>query len=220
MKFLPNDSLSIASFSIFSSFFSQILPSLSSIFLNIPPCKFIITCENVRLIAEMNFETIYLDSWGIPKLTDLQELLTQLKCFQRLAEQEEKAIPKRISEAKSRLETQKAQEIELQEEYKQKSLLRDDLTVRLGVLKARNWFSSSMRVFEIILSLFLTNWFKISHLSTVDASLGLKSGVRGLWDLPSYPCQIQICKLSVLWDECTPYNYFEDFMSSIVTCIV
>lgn len=66
----------------------------------------------------------------------MQDLRAKLICFRRLAEQEERAAPRRIAEAKARLDIQKGKEVDLQEEYKHKSLSRDDLAVRLGVLKA------------------------------------------------------------------------------------
>lgn len=64
----------------------------------------------------------------------MQDAETQLKCFQRLAEQEERTLPVRLAAAKARLAKQTAQERDLQEQFKQKSLLRDDLTVKIAVL--------------------------------------------------------------------------------------
>ena len=69
----------------------------------------------------------------------LQDLQEKLNSFQRLAELEERAIPKRLNEGRTRLRIQKEREAELQEEYKRKALLRDDLTVRLGVMQAARW---------------------------------------------------------------------------------
>ena len=63
----------------------------------------------------------------------VQESETQLKCFKKLAEQEERTIPVRLAAAKARLQRQREQEAELQESYKEKSLLRDDLTVKIAV---------------------------------------------------------------------------------------
>jgi len=65
----------------------------------------------------------------------VQESKSQLKCFQKLAEQEERTIPVRLAVAQARLQKQKEREAELQERYKEKSLLRDDLTVKIGVLE-------------------------------------------------------------------------------------
>ena len=56
--------------------------------------------------------------------------------FKRLEELEDRAIPKRLEEARELLRIQRAREADLQEEYKVKSLLRDDLTVRLAVMNA------------------------------------------------------------------------------------
>ena len=66
----------------------------------------------------------------------LQDLQEKLNSFQRLAELEDMAIPKRLNEGRNRLRIQKEREAELQEEYKRKAFLRDDLTVRLGVMQA------------------------------------------------------------------------------------
>lgn len=63
----------------------------------------------------------------------LQESKRQLLCFQRLAEQEERTLPVRLEAAKARLARQVQRERELQETFKHKSLLRDDLTVKLAV---------------------------------------------------------------------------------------
>jgi len=65
----------------------------------------------------------------------VQESETQLRCFNKLAEQEERTIPVRLAAAQARLQRQKDREVELQENYKEKSLLRDDLTVKIGVLE-------------------------------------------------------------------------------------
>jgi hypothetical protein len=65
----------------------------------------------------------------------VQESETQLKCFNKLAEQEERTIPVRLAAAQARLQRQKEREAELQKAYKGKSLLRDDLIVKIGVLE-------------------------------------------------------------------------------------
>ena len=62
-----------------------------------------------------------------------QDSKTQLSCFKRLAEQEERTLPLRLEAAKARLARQEERERDLQEKYKQKTLLRDDLTVKLAV---------------------------------------------------------------------------------------
>lgn len=63
----------------------------------------------------------------------MQESRKQLSCFKRLAAQEERILPVRLEAARNRLARQLARERELQEQYKQKSLHRDDLTVKLAV---------------------------------------------------------------------------------------
>jgi hypothetical protein len=65
----------------------------------------------------------------------VQESETQLACFKKLAEQEERTIPLRLAAAQARLQKQKEREAQLQEDYKGKSLLRDDLTVRIAVVE-------------------------------------------------------------------------------------
>lgn len=65
----------------------------------------------------------------------MQDSKTQLNCFKRLAEQEERTLPLRLEAAKARLARQVERERDLQVKYKQKTLLRDDLTVKLAVLK-------------------------------------------------------------------------------------
>lgn len=65
----------------------------------------------------------------------MQDSKTQLNCFKRLAEQEERTLPLRLEAAKARLARQVERERDLQSRYKQKTLLRDDLTVKLAVLK-------------------------------------------------------------------------------------
>lgn len=65
----------------------------------------------------------------------VQDSKKNLNCFKRLAEQEERTLPVRLEAAKARLARQLERERTLQEKYKQKTLLRDDLTVKLAVLQ-------------------------------------------------------------------------------------
>ena len=65
----------------------------------------------------------------------MQDSKKNLNCFKRLAEQEERTLPVRLEAAKGRLARQLERERTLQEKYKQKTLLRDDLTVKLAVLQ-------------------------------------------------------------------------------------
>lgn len=48
-----------------------------------------------------------------------QETNTQLMCFKRLARQEERALPARLSAGKARVEAQQLRESELQDRFKE-----------------------------------------------------------------------------------------------------
>ena len=85
-------------------------------------------------VTPLYVKTIYIAFLVLEIDKAAQDSKTQLSCFKRLAEQEERTLPLRLDAAKARLARQVEREQELQEKYKQKSLLRDDLTVKLAVL--------------------------------------------------------------------------------------